>query len=609
LLWLDYTTNSQSEIIKEMVIDNSGNIIQLIQTAPWIPTQPWGGGPFKIRKINSSGLQLWTKTLDVQMAVSIDTDSNGNIFILGSSGGTTDLNPDPLVINSYFTSNSGAGLGNNRALFVLKLNSLGIFQNFSTIGAHPNCNGSNGCGIFAYPIQIRVDNSDNILFTFKFNGGGFIDIDPSNSVQNFNTSQGRSFTLIKWSNNLDSLGWINYLYGSQSETNNTSNSIDITPKAMSFDIDSNNNVYLASLNNKDILLSKYSANGTLINNPWQNKITGYGYNNIGDISVLSNNEIILGGNFVNYIDVNPITGNQSQTLTTTYPIDNNLGPTPRYYTDAFLVKYDSSFNVVWKQKISSILLDEIEDIECYSGNIYICGLSEYDDIFSGKNWVEFQSYLKIYNADGSLFKEKKYISPYPEDPITTAGVTSIFGGARKAKGGSGIYAGWVFDWGKRTLAISDSQTFYIGGEYSAYPSTNQGSGWNLYTSSNFSRGFDWDVCSIIPNTHLTGSQTIPLTGFIRPYLAKYNTVECALSNEEIIENKFSVYPNPSSNIIHLNSNLDANYKLISILGKQVANGNISIGDNLIDISIFSSGVYFLKINTLKGTEILKIIKE
>jgi hypothetical protein len=118
--WLNYTSNNQSEIIKDMVVDVNENVIELIQTKPKIQSQIVN--PFKLRKINSIGVEQWTKTLSIQDAVSIDTDSNGNIFLLGCSNGVTDLDPDPQIVNSFFANNSGAGLGNNEALFVLKLN-------------------------------------------------------------------------------------------------------------------------------------------------------------------------------------------------------------------------------------------------------------------------------------------------------------------------------------------------------------------------------------------------------------------------------------------------------------------------------------------------------
>lgn len=471
LEWLDYAEDNQDQITRDITVDVDGNVIQIIQNKPWVPSQPWAGGPYVIRKVNPVGIEQWSIDLNVQKAVSIDTDSNGDIFILGCSGQTTDLNPDPNVADTYYANANFTG-NFNRALFVLKLNSLGEFLTFSTIGEYPGCDGGQGCSIYSYPQQIKVDHEDNVLFSFLPRAGGFIDIDPSSNTEIISLNP-RYFTLIKWTNDLDDLVWVNYMYGNQEEYY-TSDNIDITPKGVAFDIDNSNNIYVASVNDENIILSKYSKEGTLLNNPWETLISGYGYNNIGDISVLSDNEVILGGTFINNIDLNPIQSNPSEILNTTHPITDNFG---NYWNDAFLVKYDSLFNVEWKQIISSIYLDNIEDIETSQGNIYVCGLSE-KDIFATRHWSEYPTYLKIIDANGTLIAEREYISPYPEDPVTNSGVFGPFKGARKINSVGDISEGWVFDWGRRTIGIIDQQCIYIGGEYSAYPPTSQGAGWN-----------------------------------------------------------------------------------------------------------------------------------
>jgi hypothetical protein len=595
LEFLNYTTNNQSEIIKEMVVDINENVIQLIQTKPKVLSQLFN--PFKIRKINNNGVELWTRVLDVQDAVSIDTDSNGNIFLLGSSNGTTDLNPDPNTINSFFTNNSGAGFGNNEALFILKLNSSGVFQNFATIGAYPNCNGSNGCSLKSYPLQLKIDNSDNVLFTFKPRRGGLIDIDPSLNIQNLATTSINYFTLIKWSNNLDTLLWVNYLSGQQVEVL-THDSIDVTPKAIFFDLDSNNNIYIATLNSNDVFLSKYSSNGILLNNPSLTKITSYKQIILSDINVLSNNEIILGGQFINYIDVNPIIGNSSQLLSSTYPILTEVGSN---VSDAFIVKYDSNFNVIWKQKISSYRSDEIEDIESYDGKIYIVGISS-DPTVSSFEWVGAKAFLKILNSDGTTFNEKLYISPYPENAGSSSGVIDLFKFPFKNP-----YIGesnfGLLDWCKRNIALKN-QKLYISGEYSACGS-HTSNPFPLYYSTSFSSGFDWNVCSIFPSTHQTGSNTIPINWLIRPYTAKYNLLVCNNLSEEnnikSLENKILIYPNPTNKELFIKYNLIiTEIEIYNPLGQLVYSKIINGNSEVINIENLSSGEYYLKVRSEKN---------
>ena len=604
--WLNYTTNNQSEIIKDMVVDVNENVIQLIQTKPKIQSQL--ANPFRIRKINSSGVEIWVRTLTLQDAVSIDTDSNGNIFLLGCSNGTTDLNPDPLIENSFFSNNSGAGLGNNEALFVLKLNSLGIFQNFATIGAYPNCNGSNGCFIKSYPLQLRIDYNDNVLFTFKPRRGGFIDIDPSTNVQNIATTSSNYFTMIKWSNNLDSLLWVNYLTGYQEEVEYF-NAIDVTPKAISFDIDLNNNVYVATTSFPYIVFSKYSSNGTLLNNPANTKITSYRNIILSDISVLSNNEIVFGGQFINYIDVNPITANPSQIINSTYPITSSNG---QNLNDAFIVQYDSNFNVIWKQNISSSGFEEIEDIESYNGKIYVLGTG--GGATSGIPWTYLNSFLKILNSNGTLYREKVYISPYPQNAYSSSGVLDAFGTPFKTVYYSTNNNIGVLDWSKRNIALKN-QKIFISGEYSASGVSPQNLT-PLYQSLSYFGGFDWDVCSVIPPSHQAGINTIPINWLIRPYTAKYNLLECSnLSNENVynLDKNILIYPNPTNSKVFFD-NSNSNFKEVSIynyLGQEVikTSFNSSIQNQEIDMSNLATGIYVLKFNSGELSKSVKVIKQ
>ena len=518
LEWLDYTTNNESEIIADMVVDETGNIIQLIQSNPTMALNPAGPFGFSIRKIDDNGVEQWFESLDnygITRATSIDTDSNGNIFILSFQG-------------------------------VLKLNPNGEFQVLSTIGCAV---GDSDCTFYTYPQQIRVDNDDNVLFAIRPLWGGYVDIDPSENIEYFHSccTGSYNFRLIKWTNELDNLIWQSQIYGSQNQYVTFDGTREIMVKAISFDIDSNNNIYVASTSGENIILSKISDDGSTLNQPYSNIISGFGYNNIGDISMLSDNEFILGGNFVDYIDLNPIESNQSEVLSSDYDIvggaaDGN-GNQPVVNSTSFLVKYDTDFNVKWKKKIDGYLIDSIEDIETHNGNVYVAGMSEkrWGENISPPNgfwgfthWLGHSAYLKIYNTQGDLLNEHNYISPYPECPVDTPYELADFSITRPYIS-TGTTVNLMHSWPKRTLSVFNDQVFYIGGEYSAFPPTTQCSGWNLYNQTMYNGGFDWDACSVNPIeeagqndtwSHSAGDQTIPLDGFIRPYVAKYGFDNC-----------------------------------------------------------------------------------
>lgn len=83
-----------------------------------------------------------------------------------------------------------------------------------------------------------------------------------------------------------------------------------------------------------------------------------------------------------------------------------------------------------------------------------------------------------------------------------------------------------------------------------------------------------------------------------------------LVNENINTN-FQVYPNPSSNLININS--DENLKSVTIydvLGNDILNKNSNQTNDVIDVSQFNSGLYFVKIQFENGrTTTQKIIKK
>jgi hypothetical protein len=89
-----------------------------------------------------------------------------------------------------------------------------------------------------------------------------------------------------------------------------------------------------------------------------------------------------------------------------------------------------------------------------------------------------------------------------------------------------------------------------------------------------------------------------------------NTLSVNSYNE--IESKISIYPNPAQSEINFKSNsfdfsTNANYSIIDISGKVVANGVIS--DKKVDVSRLNSGLYFVNINANGIKQTLKFIKK
>jgi len=82
-----------------------------------------------------------------------------------------------------------------------------------------------------------------------------------------------------------------------------------------------------------------------------------------------------------------------------------------------------------------------------------------------------------------------------------------------------------------------------------------------------------------------------------------------LSNEGFIYNDFALYPNPSSNLLNIQTNYELkNYEIFDISGKLIESN--SFKNNQLNVSTLSLGTYFIVINTIDNIrKTLKFIKK
>jgi PKD repeat protein len=90
------------------------------------------------------------------------------------------------------------------------------------------------------------------------------------------------------------------------------------------------------------------------------------------------------------------------------------------------------------------------------------------------------------------------------------------------------------------------------------------------------------------------------------------------TEENNIENKFSVYPNPTTNTSTLNyfsnSTDEVNIVVYNVVGEKIAtvfNGNVQTGNNsfTIELADYPKGIYFVNITDNSGMKTVKLIKE
>ncbi|EMQ95315.1 hypothetical protein D778_02837 [Xanthomarina gelatinilytica] len=94
------------------------------------------------------------------------------------------------------------------------------------------------------------------------------------------------------------------------------------------------------------------------------------------------------------------------------------------------------------------------------------------------------------------------------------------------------------------------------------------------------------------------------TGFAE--IAFLGSPTLGVNNNEV--SAFSVYPNPASNHVVVSSNMEkATVEVYDMTGKQVLNKNLNLGENSMDVSALSSGVYLARFISENKVDTKKLI--
>ncbi|MBO5848919.1 MAG: T9SS type A sorting domain-containing protein [Bacteroidales bacterium] len=140
-------------------------------------------------------------------------------------------------------------------------------------------------------------------------------------------------------------------------------------------------------------------------------------------------------------------------------------------------------------------------------------------------------------------------------------------------------------------AVEGAQAYYvyINGQEFGMTTTNY-----YIAGSDVETSFQYEVYSVCANGE---------SEFSEPY-----TVNVTDESLEEYANRFEIYPNPANNYLNINTTENINeiniYNIVGVLVYSEKDFN-----NNIDLSNFSNGVYFIKINTDKGEITKKFIKQ
>jgi hypothetical protein len=92
----------------------------------------------------------------------------------------------------------------------------------------------------------------------------------------------------------------------------------------------------------------------------------------------------------------------------------------------------------------------------------------------------------------------------------------------------------------------------------------------------------------------------------------YTNIGSLAGTDEVEKkSKFTLYPNPAQNEIHIRGNNrdESEIEIIDFLGNVVYLNSTQISTTIIDISHLSSGIYILKSSSKNGTTSQKFVKQ
>jgi len=117
--------------------------------------------------------------------------------------------------------------------------------------------------------------------------------------------------------------------------------------------------------------------------------------------------------------------------------------------------------------------------------------------------------------------------------------------------------------------------------------------------------------TIIARFNLVTDSAVTQDGFYFDDL-EFNVIQeenLSVDTNELINN-FTAYPNPTSNTVEISSRI-TNYTatVINILGQEINSKSTTTGNVTLDLSTYTSGIYFIKLQQAKNTSVLKIIRQ
>ena len=348
-----------------------------------------------------------------------------------------------------------------------------------------------------------------------------------------------------------------------------------------------NNDTILGMKGSEIYLVKYNAQGDVL---WSKGLGGSGNTGtVGGIFVDDNSNVIIGGSFGYYLDLDHI-----------ILLSNAKG---FVLGDMFIAKYDSNGNAIWAKSVSGenngghaggaiwrgyVVADN-------AGDVYITGsYLDCDMLFPGTTLSSTGSsnvYFAKYSGTGDFqwarkvfygFSYSNGIATDGKDNILITGTLTTTGRLGKdslvSAGGDDVF-----------IAKYDKQGNDISGVIAG--------GSNRDYANSIAIGPDGTILvagAIFSNPAKFGVHSISSAYNKSMFVAKFQGYPTGVSTTGSLSSRVDVYPNPTRDLLYVNGvEVGTQIKVLNALGQEVYSGNANSPKIVINTSELLPGIYIL----------------
>ena len=527
----------------------------IIKTNAQVPNWSWAKASSGNNKEETNGMSV---------------DANGNVYVTGWFVST-------IVLGSYALTSNG-----DSDIFIAKYDGNGNVLWLKSAGGN----------LHDVAYHIVTDHSGNLYITGIFESSSIIfGID---TLSNFNSGHPNIF-LTKYDTNG------NVLWAKSAGGNNSDYSFSVTT-------DPNDNVYitgyfsspsiifgsyiLANNGGRDIFLVKYDTLGNVL---WAKSSSGNSYDESFSVATDVNGNVFITG----FFDSDLIHFGQ-------YTLVNTI----QFIPDIFVVKYDSTGNVLWAKKAGGSSNDLAYSIATdISGNAYITGSFLSPSITFGANtFVNNGTYDDVfivkYDANGNVIWAKNAGgNDYDFGFCVTVSSNNIVYVT------GGFYSGSItFDSTTIISPLNSNDPMFIasfdsaGSVLCADALASGADDYNNIAADTFGNAFVSGAFRI--NPFVIGNDSLSLTGTENVFVGKFNcngTVGISSLPISSTLNGIYIYPNPTTDEFTIyTKQFPADVYIYSVLGKEILSQHITTARTKLQTSSLSSGIYFYEVINKDG---------